>query len=175
MAALVHHVAERAEDRLAGLRQEWNGMACVLTAAVVNDNRAVVGHVGDTRLYKVTARDRTQLQKITRDHSPVGELEDRGEITEAEAMAHPQRNEVFRDVGSQEFGIDDLDFIDITEIKLDPDSALLMCSDGLTDALTKAEITRIVDDNIGSPNSASSARTTAWSGIRIPIVLRLPC
>src|SRR5687768_14654644 len=59
--------------RLASLRPEWNGMACVLTIAVVGDGRAVIGHVGDTRLYKLRQQG---IEKITRDHSPVGERED---------------------------------------------------------------------------------------------------
>jgi protein phosphatase len=42
--------------RLAATRPEWHGMACVLTVAVVEDGRAIVGHVGDSRLYKVTDR-----------------------------------------------------------------------------------------------------------------------
>ena len=49
-------VANNEIHRLAGLRPEWNGMACVLTVAVVDGGRAIVGHVGDTRLYKLRAR-----------------------------------------------------------------------------------------------------------------------
>src|SRR5262245_1762036 len=48
--------------RVSRLRPEWNGMACVLTVAVVNDSRAIVGHVGDTRLYKL--RD-GRIEKVT--------------------------------------------------------------------------------------------------------------
>jgi len=55
--------------RAAQLRPEWNGMACVLTLVIVDEGCAVVGHVGDTRLYKLR-HDR--IDKITRDHSPVG-------------------------------------------------------------------------------------------------------
>src|SRR5688572_27156065 len=84
--------------RLAGTRPEWNGMACVLTVAVVEDGRATIGHVGDTRLYKLR-EDR--IEKVTRDHSPVGEREDSKELSELQAMRHPRRNEVYRDVGSE--------------------------------------------------------------------------
>ena len=48
-------------------------MACVLTIAVVSNGDVVVGHVGDTRLYKLRAG---RIEKFTRDHSPVGERED---------------------------------------------------------------------------------------------------
>jgi parallel beta-helix repeat protein len=123
---------------------EWRGMACVLTLAVVDGNRVRIGHVGDSRLYKI--RDGL-IAKITHDHSPVGEREDSGELTESEAMAHPRRNEVFRDVGSTERAPDDPDFIEMIEIPYEPDSALLLCSDGLTDAITSAEILSIVERN----------------------------
>src|SRR5687768_15885541 len=83
--------------RLASTRPEWHGMACVLTVAVVENGKATIGHVGDTRLYKLHG---DRIEKITKDHSPVGEREDALEITEFEAMRHPRRNEVYRDVGS---------------------------------------------------------------------------
>src|SRR4051812_36608679 len=75
--------------RLASTRPEWNGMGCVLTVAVVEDGRATVGHVGDTRLYKCR---HGRIEKITRDHSPVGEREDANDLSETEAMRHPRRN-----------------------------------------------------------------------------------
>ena len=78
--------------------KEWEGMACVLTVVVIENGSAVVGHVGDSRLYKIRHGD---AFKETHDHSPVGEREDSGELSEAEAMRHPRRNEVFRDVGSE--------------------------------------------------------------------------
>ncbi len=97
-------IANNEIHRLASQRPEWNGMACVLTVAVVEDGKATIGHVGDTRLYK-SRHDR--LEKVTRDHSPVGEREDANEITEDDAMRHPRRNEVYRDVGSEPHEPDD--------------------------------------------------------------------
>jgi len=112
-------------------------MACVLTVAVVDGERAVIGHVGDTRLYKLRAG---AMQKITPDHSPVGEREDSGELSEAEAMRHPRRNEVFRDVGSELHEVGDPDLIDVRETTWEPDAALLLCSDGLTDLVPAGTI-----------------------------------
>jgi PPM family protein phosphatase len=123
-------------------RPEWRGMACVLTVALVENGQAVVGHVGDSRLYKIR---RGLIEKITRDHSPVGEREDRGELTEAQAMAHPRRNEVYRDVGSEQRSPYDPDFIEITELPFETDSALLLCSDGLSDVVPSAQILGIVE------------------------------
>src|SRR5580704_8136538 len=130
---------------------EWQGMACVLTVAVLENGSAVVGHVGDSRLYQIR---RGEIRKITHDHSPVGEREDKGEIGETEAMRHPRRNEVFRDVGSEEHEPDDANFIEIQRIPFDAESALLLCSDGLSDQVPAAEIQRSVERHAGDPDSA---------------------
>jgi len=139
-------LANNAIFNAAHTREEWRGMACVLTAAIVENGHVTVGHVGDSRLYKIR---RGRIEKITHDHSPVGEREDRGEISEAEAMRHPRRNEVYRDVGSVEHAPDDDDFIEIARIPFESDSALLLCSDGLSDVLSSAAILQIVNENAG--------------------------
>ena len=123
--------------RLAHTRAEWNGMACVLTVALIEDDIVTVGHVGDSRLYLLRAGE---IHKITHDHSPVGEREDRGEIGEAEAMRHARRNEIYRDLGSMERHPDDTSFIEIIHFPMPSDGAILLCSDGLTDLVTSAEI-----------------------------------
>ena len=89
-------VANNEIVRLARGNPQWEGMACVLTVALVEGESAFIGHVGDSRLYKIRGG---RIQKITHDHSPVGEREDSGEISESDAMRHPRRNEVYRDIG----------------------------------------------------------------------------
>ncbi|MBZ5622576.1 MAG: protein phosphatase 2C domain-containing protein [Acidobacteriia bacterium] len=137
--------------RAARENPEWEGMACVLTVAVLENGSVVVGHVGDSRLYQIR---RGWIRKITHDHSPVGEREDSQELTEAEAMRHPRRNEVFRDVGSEEHQPDDRDFIEVQRIPFQPDSALLLCSDGLSDQVASDEIESTVERNAGNPGAA---------------------
>jgi hypothetical protein len=107
--------------------------------------------VGDSRLYQIR---RGEIRKITHDHSPVGEREDKREISEEEAMRHPRRNEVFRDVGSEEHGPDDEDFIELDRIPFDPASALLLCSDGLSDQVASWVILQTVERNAGKPEEA---------------------
>ena len=133
---------------------ELKGMACVLTLAVMIDDGLIVGHVGDSRLYKLAAG---AISKLTHDHSPVGDREDRGELTEVEAMQHPRRNEVFRDVGSQLHESGDEDFIELIHTTLEPDAAVLLCSDGLSDMVTSVEIQRIVSREAGDPASVVAA------------------
>jgi PPM family protein phosphatase len=140
--------------RVASLRPEWTGMACVLTVAVVGDQAATIGHVGDTRLYKLRGDG---IEKITHDHSPVGEREDANEISEIEAMRHQRRNEVYRDVGSELHEQTDAEFIDLHEIPFEPDAALLLCSDGLTDLVESATINQIVTQLAGRPHDVVAA------------------
>ena len=127
---------------------ELQGMACVVTLAMVSDGRITIGHVGDTRLYKVRAG---ALRKLTHDHSPVGEREDAGELSEADAMRHPRRHEIFRDVGSIYRDKDEQEFVDVVEEPLERDSAILLCSDGLTDMLPASTIGHIIRQHAGSP------------------------
>lgn len=138
--------------RQAGSRPEWHGMACVITVVMIQGDRALVGHVGDTRLYKLHAG---QIQKITADHSPVGEREDAGEISELEAMQHTRRNEVYRDVGSEWHESGDADFVDVRETTWEPDAALLLCSDGLTDLVTSGAILGIIHKSAGHPDQVA--------------------
>ena len=147
-------VANNEIHRLAGTRAEWNGMAAVLTAVIVRGSHAIVGHVGDTRLYKLW---RGRIEKITRDHSPVGEREDARELSEREAMQHPRRNEVYRDVGSEPHEPANPEFIDIQEVGFEPDAALLLCSDGLTDLVDSASINEIVRRWAGRPQMVADA------------------
>ena len=144
--------------RQASTRPEWQGMACVLTAAVIEGDRVTIGHVGDTRLYKLRAG---AIQKITRDHSPIGEREDAGDITELDAMQHPRRNEVYRDVGSDPHEPGDADFIDTVDTTLEPDAALLLCSDGLTDLVSSATVRQISARLAGHPEQITAALVKA--------------
>ena len=147
-------IANNEIHRVASLRPEWSGMACVLTVAVVGEQSATIGHVGDPRLYKLRG---DSIEKITRDHSPVGEREDSNEISEIAAMRHLRRNEVYRDVGSEPHAQTDPEFIELHEIPFELDAALLLCSDGLTDLVESATINQIVTQLAGRPHDVVNA------------------
>ena len=68
-------------------------------------------------------------------------------------MRHPRRNEVYRDVGSEFHDRRDRDFIDVGEVAFEPDAALLICSDGLTDLVDSVSIARTVSQWAGDPDS----------------------
>lgn len=118
-------------------------MSCVLSACLVEVEKKQINmvHVGDTRIYLFY---NNELTKLSHDHSYVGYREDIGDLTEEEAMTHPKRNEINRMVGNQTHHADDRDFIEAKTFPLRANSILLLCSDGLTDLVTKAEITVIL-------------------------------
>jgi serine/threonine protein phosphatase PrpC len=144
--------------RRAAASAELAGMGCVVTLAIVADGRLTVGHVGDTRLYKVRPEG---MRKVTRDHSPVGEREDAGELPEPEAMRHPRRHEVFRDVGTVYRDKDEQEFVDVIEEPLEADAAILLSSDGLSDMLPGATIAHIVRQHAGAPERVVEALVAA--------------
>lgn len=123
---------------------ERANMSCVLTSAVFDIQRKVVDmvHVGDTRLYQFHLG---QLRKLSHDHSLVGYREEIGDLTEEEAMHHPKRNEISRDVGSEWHEVEDRDFIEAEEFPLPANSIFLFCSDGLTDLVTSKQIVGILE------------------------------
>ncbi len=145
--ALANNAIYEAAER----KPAWRGMACVLTLVVLEGSQAIAGHVGDSRLYLIHPG---KIEKITRDHSPVGEREDAGELTEEAARNHPRRNEVYRDVGSALRTPDDHDFIEIQRFTFTPESAMLLCSDGLSDVLSSQRILQLVEAHAGNCRAA---------------------
>jgi PPM family protein phosphatase len=150
--------ANEAIHEESGVRPDLSGMACVLTAAVVSGGRVYAGHVGDTRLYKLRGGN---MVKLTHDHSPVGALEDDGHLDEREAMAHPRRHEVWRDVGTASRRPADPGFIEIVDEVFEPDAALLLCSDGLTDRISSRDVAAIIQARAGSP--AVAVQDLIWA------------
>ncbi len=142
-------VEERKKD------QHHSEMCCVLTAVVADTTRQCLYyvHVGDTRLYRYR---NGSLQKFTRDHSFVGIREDAGEITEWEAMSHPHRNQILREVGSALHRLDDEDFMDYGTEDLLPGDQLMLCSDGLTDMITLQQIINLLSTDQPPSNKVTN-------------------
>lgn len=117
---------------------EYNRMSCVVTVALLDkeNQRLYFAHVGDTRGYVLRNKE---LVKFTKDHSLVGYLEETKEITEAEAMSHPRRNEISKLLGGSELK-EDTDYILSGVHSFYPDDIILFCSDGLTDLVNSNSI-----------------------------------
>lgn len=124
--------------------EEYKEMSCVLTAILVELDEKLIhmAHVGDTRFYQFVDRE---IQKLSHDHSLVGYREEIGDLTEEEAMKHPQRNVISKDVGS-EYLDNNNEYIEIATFTLMPNSTLLLCSDGLTDMLSSKQILSILSN-----------------------------
>ena len=147
---LLKHAVVEANNKIEGERQakkQFPNMACVLTACLVEvvKKRINMVHVGDTRLYQFYGN---ALIKLSHDHSLIGYREEIGNLTEEEAMNHPERNLINRLVGETFHRVDDKDFIEAATFPLLPNSTLLLCSDGLFDMLTSAEILLVMKQSI---------------------------
>lgn len=120
-----------------------NDMGCVITASILDleKKQLNVAHVGDTRLYLC---DNKGLVKLTHDHSFVGGLEDEGHISEEDAMNHPRRNLIDRIVGDELKDMDTPRFIEAAVFPVSIGNQYLLCSDGLSDMLTSAEMNSIL-------------------------------
>lgn len=117
---------------------EYQGMGTTVTAALVMGNHVYIGHVGDSRAYII---DEEGMRQITKDHSLVQEMVDKGSITREEARIHPQKNVITRTVGIHE----DVEVDVYTEYI--HGGVLLLCCDGLTDMVTDEEIYDIIVEN----------------------------
>lgn len=118
---------------------QYSSMSCVLTAILVEieSKRINMAHIGDTRLYQFANGG---IVKLSHDHSLIGYREEIGELTEEEAMKHPQRNVIGRDVGSQFLENSGNDYIEVETFPLISNSILLLCSDGLCDMITSEQM-----------------------------------
>jgi protein phosphatase len=135
-ARLLEHAMERANQVLLGYAgthpQEAGDMGSTLTLAIVEDNRATVAHVGDSRAY--LWRD-GRLRQLTEDHSVPGALLKQGRLTPEEAHHHPHRHVLFRCLGLKP----NIEVDIYPSVALRPADMLLLCSDGLWDMLYPAD------------------------------------
>lgn len=140
--------------------QQYSSMSCVLTAVLVEveDRRINMAHVGDTRLYQFA---NNQLLKLSHDHSLVGYREEIGELTEEEAMKHPQRNVIGRDIGSTYLENGNTDYVETATFPLLPHSTLLLCSDGLCDMVTSNQMVDILRQSISLEEKVNALITAA--------------
>ncbi len=134
---------------------ETIGMGTTMTAALVDEKRGrvIIGHVGDSRAYRVR---QGALEQLTADHSLVGELLREGRLTPAEAEKHPHRAVITRVVGTEP----EVE-VDTSELVMAPGDLYLLCSDGLTDMVRDEEILTIVSGFDGDPAQVAHALVRA--------------
>lgn len=129
-------------------------MSCVLTAVLIDTKSGYLhmAHIGDTRLYHYS---NGQIKKLSHDHSLIGYREEIGDLTEEEAMHHPHRNVLGRDVGSQILDIN-TDLVETASFPLVSNSVYILCSDGLSDMLTSSMMMEILKSDLGVEEKANA-------------------
>lgn len=120
---ILKHVARNPHDQ---------GMGCTAELLAFSQESFIIGHVGDSRTYRLK---NNTLKQLTKDHSLVQEQLDQGLITREEARRHAMRNVILRAVG-----VTDTVALDILKGKKTPGDLFLLCSDGLTDMVEESAV-----------------------------------
>lgn len=124
------------------------GMGTTLVAGIFTDNKLIVGHIGDSRMYRLRAN---QLTQLTEDHSLIQEQINAGLITPEQAAVSPQRNLVTRALGV------DLEVqLGIKTLEVAVGDAYLLCSDGLSDLVKEAQMAQILVEAGGNVGDAAT-------------------
>jgi serine/threonine protein phosphatase PrpC len=140
------------EDRVTVIIQEANrriyerarsdtqasGMGTTVTAALLAGDRVAIGHVGDSRAYRIRG---SEVEQLTEDHSLVADLVRSGRLAPEEADSHPQRSVITRALGTDP----EVD-VDTLTVDAQPGDVFLLCSDGLTTMVEDDEIVATVRD-----------------------------
>ena len=116
--------------------RHYEGMGTTLVIGVFQEDRLVLGHIGDSRCYRLRGRELVQL---TKDHSLLQEQIDAQLITPAQALTALNRNLITRALG-----VDDQVLLDVNEFRLESGDIYLLCSDGLSDMASDADIATIL-------------------------------
>ncbi|AOG24405.1 Stp1/IreP family PP2C-type Ser/Thr phosphatase [Acidovorax sp. RAC01] len=125
----------------------YAGMGTTLVVGVFNGNRLILGHIGDSRCYRV--RDGA-LQQMTRDHSWLQEQVDAGLLTPQQAAVSPNRNLVTRALG-----VEPNVLMEVNEFEVAPGDLFLMCSDGLTDMVSDEALADMVCEPLALEEKAT--------------------
>ena len=112
--------------------EEFDGMGTTLVAVLVHNRHVTVVHVGDSRAYRVNAEG---IWQMTRDHSLVQMMVERGELSQEMAKSYPGKNFITRAIGTEPI-VD----CDISNLELSRGEFLVLCSDGLSNVLDDQEI-----------------------------------
>jgi serine/threonine protein phosphatase PrpC len=152
VATLIQEANRRVYEA-AATDEARSGMGTTITAALVEDGAVRIGHVGDSRAYRV--RD-GRLEQLTEDHSLVGELVRSGRLSPEEADIHPQRSVITRALGTDP----DVD-VDTFSVETRPGDVFMLCSDGLTSMVDDRTILDIVEQHRSSLEQAARALVAA--------------
>ena len=126
---------------------QYMGMGTTLVVGVFQDAKLILGHIGDSRCYRLRGPEFVQ---ITKDHSLLQEQIDAGLITPEQALTSSNRNLVTRALG-----VENTVLLDVTEHRVETGDIYLMCSDGLSDMVTDLDIGKIMLTDVTLQHKAS--------------------
>lgn len=119
-------------------RENTNGMGSTVVLALLTNDFLIFGNVGDSSGYVMK---NNKLHKVTKDHTLVNLLVEAGDLTEEEAVFHPKKNVLMKALGAAQK--QEIDIFDV----VDPDvQGIFLCSDGLTNMMTKEQIEKVLND-----------------------------
>ena len=124
--------------------KEYEGMGTTLEVCLIYNNKIFIGHVGDSRIYRIR---QNVMRKLTKDHSYVQKLIEDGTITREEAMTHPKKNMLMKALGCTPYVEPD-----VRARNYIVGDILIMCSDGLTNMVKEEEIYKtVIEDAVEAP------------------------
>ncbi|MBK7052721.1 MAG: Stp1/IreP family PP2C-type Ser/Thr phosphatase [Rhodoferax sp.] len=132
---------------------QYSGMGTTLVMGVFQDARLLLGHIGDSRCYRLRGHEFLQ---ITKDHSMLQEQIDAGLLTPEQAATSANKNLVTRALG-----VEDSVMVELNEHHVEPGDLYLMCSDGLSDMLEDEAMARILHNHSSLENMAAELVTMA--------------
>lgn len=130
--------ANRAVFNASLANPHYAGMGTTLVVGVFQTGKLYLGHIGDSRCYRLRG---TQLLQITKDHSLLQEQIDAGLLTPGQAAVATNRNLVTRALG-----VEDSVMLELHDHHVEPGDLYLMCSDGLSDMVRDLEIGRVLQN-----------------------------
>lgn len=124
--------------------ENLQGMGTTLDVCLIYNNKIFIGHVGDSRIYRIR---QNVMRKLTKDHSYVQKLIEDGTITREEAMTHPKKNMLMKALGCTPYVEPD-----VRARNYIVGDILIMCSDGLTNMVKEEEIYKtVIEDAVEAP------------------------
>ena len=135
---------------------QYTGMGTTLVVGVFQAGRLMLGHIGDSRCYRLRG---SEFQQITKDHSLLQEQIDAGLITPEQALTSSNKNLVTRALG-----VEDAVLLDVTEHRVEEGDVYMMCSDGLSDMARDAALADIMLTNTSLDQKARQLIAAANEG-----------
>lgn len=122
--------------QLAKHMEQYHNMGTTIVASLIWDHMMIIGHVGDSRAYRINEQG---IEQLTADHSLVNALVQSGQLTAEEAEHHPRKNVLTRAIGTD----DDVE-VDVRIMEWNKADTLLLCSDGLSNRVSESQLQQIV-------------------------------